>query len=61
MSELRPIGFHEDPRASKEREPEPCEYCSRWNGALQLHDGTCDGITREQWITRPTQQTKEQP
>jgi hypothetical protein len=32
--------------------PDYCEYCSRWNDTLQLHDGTCDGITKEMWVAR---------
>ena len=31
-------------------QPEPCQYCSVMKGVLVEHEGTCDGLTKEQWI-----------
>lgn len=32
-----------------EPQPEPCEYCSIAANELKLHDGSCDGMTEQEW------------
>lgn len=38
-----------EPAPPRQPEPQLCEWCSRWTGAMQECDGTCRTITEEQW------------